>query len=141
MVKLIISANKLFPNHYTIKEESMDTKVFKLIGIGLITGITNGLFGSGGGTLVVPALVFFLGFENYKAHATAISIILPLSIISTFIYIKKNVIEYEVAMVVALGGILGSFLGAKLLKKIPTPVLRKIFGTVIIITAIRMIFK
>ncbi len=119
----------------------MDTKVFKLIGIGLITGITNGLFGSGGGTLVVPALVFFLGVENYKAHATAISIILPLSIISTFIYIKKNVIEYEVAMVVALGGILGSFLGAKLLKKIPTPVLRKIFGTVIIITAIRMIFK
>ena len=119
----------------------MDTKVFKLIGIGLVTGITNGLFGSGGGTLVVPALVLFLGVEDYKAHATAISIILPLSIISTIIYIKKSTIEFEIAIIVALGGVLGSFLGAKLLKKIPTPVLRKIFGSIIIITSIRMIFK
>lgn len=68
----------------------MDTKVLKLVGIGFVTGIINGLFGSGGGTLIVPALVFILGIEDYKAHATAISIILPLSIISTFIYLKKR---------------------------------------------------
>lgn len=59
----------------------MDTIVLKLIGIGFLTGIINGLFGSGGGTIIVPALVFLIGMEDFKAHATAISIILPLSII------------------------------------------------------------
>ncbi len=120
----------------------MDTKVLKLVGIGFVTGIINGLFGSGGGTLIVPALVFILGIEDYKAHATAISIILPLSIISTFIYLKKDIIQYQIATMIAIGGgVLGSLIGAKFLNKIPTSVLRKIFGTIIIITALRMIFK
>ena len=119
----------------------MDTNAIKLIGIGLITGIINGLFGSGGGTLVVPALVFLLGISDYKAHATAITIILPLSIISTFIYFKNDVIKFNIAFMVTLGGILGSFIGAKTLKKVPTQILRKVFGSIIIITALRMIFK
>ncbi len=119
----------------------MDANAIKLIGIGLITGMVNGLFGSGGGTLVVPALVFLIGVKDYKAHATAISIIFPLSIISTFIYFKNNVIRFDIALIVALGGVLGSFIGAKLLKKVPTPILRKVFGTVIIITALRMIIR
>ncbi|QQY80514.1 hypothetical protein EDD65_102168 [Keratinibaculum paraultunense] len=119
----------------------MNTKVLKLISIGVIAGIINGLFGSGGGTLVVPALVFILGIEDYKAHATAISIILPLSIISSFIYLKKDIIQYKIALIVILGGIFGSFIGAKILNKVPTSMLRKVFGSTIIITALRMIFK
>ena len=119
----------------------MDNKPIILIGIGLITGIANGLFGSGGGTLVVPALVFLLGIEDYKAHATAISIILPLSIISTLIYFKNNIIRFDIVAVVVLGGVFGSFIGAKFLKKIPTQILRKVFGFIIIITALRMIIK
>ena len=119
----------------------MDTIVLKLIGIGFITGIINGLFGSGGGTIVVPALVFLVGIEDFKAHATAISIILPLSIISTIIYLKSNVIKLDISLMVTLGGLIGSFIGAKFLKKIPNIILRKIFGIVIIITALRMIIK
>lgn len=119
----------------------MHSKPFKLIGIGLITGIVNGLFGSGGGTLVVPALVFILGFKDYIAHATAISIIFPLSLISSYIYFRNNIIDIKLSLFVALGGIIGSFIGAKLLKKVPVPILRKIFGTLIIYTAVRMILK
>ena len=117
----------------------MCTIVLKLIGIGFITGIINGLFGSGGGTIIVPALVFLIGMEDFKAHATAISIILPLSIISTLIYFKSNIIKFDIGFIVVIGGIIGSFIGAKFLKKIPNLVLRKIFGTIIIITALRMI--
>lgn len=58
----------------------------KLQLIGLITGLVNGLFGSGGGTIAVPALVFILGLDQHKAHATAISIIFPLSLISSFVF-------------------------------------------------------
>ncbi|HSH36002.1 sulfite exporter TauE/SafE family protein [Schnuerera sp.] len=117
----------------------MHSKPIKLIGIGLVTGLINGLFGSGGGTIVVPALVFLLGIEDYKAHATAISIILPLSIISSFVYFKNNIIKLDISLIIALGGVVGSIIGAKLLNKVPIPILRKIFGSVIIYTAIRMI--
>lgn len=119
----------------------MHSKPLKLVGIGLATGLINGLFGSGGGTLVVPALVFLLGIEDYKAHATAISIILPLSIISSYIYFKNNIIRFDIGLSIIFGGVIGSILGAKLLNKVPIPILRKIFGSVIIYTAIRMITK
>lgn len=113
----------------------------KLVIIGIIAGLINGLFGSGGGTIVVPSLVFIMGLEDYKAHATAISIILPLSIISTIIYLVKNSIPIKASILVAVGGILGSYTGAKLLNKVPVNILRKVFGSAIIYTAIRMVLK
>ena len=112
----------------------------KLYIIGIITGFINGLFGSGGGTINVPTLVFILGLEDHKAHATAISIILPLTIISTIIYLLNNIIPYGVMFQVLLGGLFGSFLGAKFLKKIPKKILRKVFASVILYTAIRLIW-
>ena len=119
----------------------MDRNKIKLISIGAITGLINGLFGSGGGTIVVPALIFLLGMDDHKAHATAISIILPLSIISTIIYFANSSIPYKVVPTVVIGGVIGSYIGAKVLNKIPVNILRKIFGSVMIYTAIRMIWK
>ncbi len=111
----------------------------KLLLIGIAIGLVNGLFGSGGGTIAVPALVFILGLSQHKAHATAISIIFPLSIISTFLYFRHGVLNLKIATIVALGGIIGSYIGARNLTKIPSNVLRKIFGVFMIIAAIRMI--
>lgn len=119
----------------------MDHNKYKLIAIGVVAGLINGLFGSGGGTIIVPALVFLLGLQDYKAHATAIPIILPLSIISVTVYLLNNKIPFDIALLVASGGIAGSYVGAKFLNKIPVKYLRKIFGSVIIYTAIRMIFR
>lgn len=119
----------------------MDDNKYKLLSIGIVAGLINGLFGSGGGTIVVPSLVFLLKLKDYKAHATAIPIILPLSIISVVVYLFNNKIPYGTAIYVTIGGLVGSYLGAKFLKKIPVNYLRKIFGSVIIYTAIRMIWK
>ncbi|HEY8363479.1 MAG TPA: sulfite exporter TauE/SafE family protein [Tissierellaceae bacterium] len=119
----------------------MNNTKYKLLLIGLVAGLINGLFGSGGGTIIVPALVFLMGVNDYKAHATAILIILPLSVISTIIYFSNNLIPFKTAIHVTIGGVVGSFLGAKLLNKIPINILRKIFGSIIIYTAIRMIWK
>lgn len=119
----------------------LNKKIYKSLLVGFITGIINGLFGSGGGTIIVPSLVFLLGIEEHKAHATAISIILPITFISTFIYLKQGMLVYKVAIPVIIGAILGSIVGSKLLNKIPTNVLRKIFGIFMIIAAIRMVIK
>lgn len=113
----------------------------KLLALGLFTGFINGIFGSGGGIIIVPSLVFLMKMEDYKAHATAISIILPLSIISTIIYFLKGTIPFDIAFKVMIGGFAGSYIGAKYLNKIPIGILRKVFGSVIIYTAFRMIWK
>ncbi len=117
-------------------------QVFKIkfILLGLITGLVNGVFGSGGGTLLVPGMFFLLGVSEHKAHATAISVILPLSIISTIIYLKHGIIAWDVTFKVILGGVVGGFVGARLLNKVPEHILRKVFALFMIIAAIRMVF-
>ncbi len=108
--------------------------------IGLISGFINGLFGSGGGTIIVPSLTHFLGLPQYKAHATALIIIFPLSIISSIIYLKNKLIDFQITLKVSMGAMIGAYIGAKLLNKVPNKVLKKIFGVFIIIAAIRMVF-
>lgn len=108
--------------------------------IGLLSGFVNGLFGSGGGIIVVPGLVFILGLAQHKAHATALMIILPLSILSSIVYFNNHLIDFSTTIKVSIGATIGSYIGAKTLNKIPNKWLRKIFGIFMIIAAIRMVF-
>lgn len=121
---------------------SLKKKIFniKFILLGLITGLINGIFGSGGGTILVPGMFFLLKISEHKAHATAISVILPLSIISTVIYLNHGLIVWDIALKIILGGVIGGFIGARLLNKVPGNILRKIFAIFMIIAAIRMVF-
>ncbi len=107
--------------------------------IGLLTGGANGLFGAGGGTILVPAVERFLGVKPQKAHATAIAVILPLSVISAVFYILKGSLYRELILWTSLGGIIGSFIGAKLLSRFTGKQLHRLFGFFMIIAAVRMI--
>ncbi|MBS3995652.1 MAG: sulfite exporter TauE/SafE family protein [Alkaliphilus sp.] len=111
----------------------------KFVLLGLITGLVNGLFGSGGGTILVPGLFFLFGIAEHKAHATAISVILPLALISTIVYMKNGIIVWDITLKVIAGGVIGAFIGAKLLNKIPEKILRKAFAIFMIVAAIRMV--
>jgi len=115
-------------------------KILKYIGIGFAAGVANGLFGSGGGTIAVPAMVFLLKEDEHKAHATALLIILPLTIASAFFYLTNNYIDWSITWKAMTGGVVGGAIGAFLLNKCPSGVLRKIFGIFMIIAAFRMIF-
>lgn len=109
--------------------------------IGIFSGCINGLLGSGGGTIVVPALEVFKKTETHKAHATAIAVILPLSVISAAVYMFKGALNWEAILYVAIGSIPGSIIGAKLLKKLSSKTLNKLFGVVMISAALRMMFS
>jgi len=122
-----------------MKRKTDLSRLVKSVIIGLITGTANGLFGSGGGTIAVPAMVLVLGADEHKAHATAISIILPLTVLSAVFYISNNFVDWNLAFKVVLGGIAGGFLGAKLLNVCPENILRKVFAVFMIIAAVRMI--
>lgn len=107
--------------------------------LGLITGFANGLFGSGGGTLLVPGMEKYLGIEEHKAHATAIAVILPLSVLSAFLYLRGVDVDYISVIKVSAGGIAGGWAGARLLGKISGKYLHIIFGLFMIGAAVRMI--
>ncbi|MBQ7109122.1 MAG: sulfite exporter TauE/SafE family protein [Clostridia bacterium] len=108
--------------------------------IGLISGILNGLFGAGGGSVVVPAMEKFLGTEEKKAHATAIGVIFMMSVVSSVFYIRGGYFDFKIWLPAAIGGVAGGMLGAKLLSKISVKWLKIIFGGVIVVTAVKMIF-
>ncbi len=115
-------------------------KHFKEISIGFATGILNGLFGAGGGSVLVPLMEKFLDVEEHKAHATAIPVILIMSIVSSFLYLRRGFFDFRLWLFVSIGGLAGGFVGAKLLKKVPKKWLKIGFGAVICITAVKMIF-
>lgn len=108
--------------------------------IGLFTGFINGIFGSGGGTLLVPILNNIVKIEEHKSHATALSIIIFLTSASSVIYISRGTYDVSLTIKVALGSIIGGILGAKLLSKVTGKVLRISFGAIMIIAALRMVF-
>lgn len=115
------------------------SKYIKFILIGMATGMANGLFGSGGGTIAVPAMILLLKEEEHMAHSTAISVILPLTIVSAILYMSNNFINWELTVKVMIGGVVGGYIGAKILDKCPSNILRKIFALFMIAAAIRMI--
>lgn len=108
--------------------------------IGILTGFINGIFGSGGGTLLVPILNNIIKIEEHKSHATALSVIIFLSSASSVIYISKGTYDIGLTLQVACGSIVGGIIGAKLLSKLTGKFLRISFGIIMIIAALRMVF-
>ncbi len=114
-------------------------KMFMLILTGIVSGFVNGLFGAGGGVISVLALTYFLKTEKKKAHATTVIVILAFSIVSIFTYGFKDNIDFNLSLISGIAGAVGGFLGAWLLKKIPTKYVGKIFGILMLLSSWRML--
>ena len=112
-------------------------KFFSVI-IGFIAGIVNGLLGVGG-TILVPAMIYMLHTERRLAHGTALLIIFPTSIVSTFVYLQNGSVDLQLAWQLAIGGVVGSYIGAKALRRISMKWVKRIFAIVMIVAGIRMV--
>lgn len=127
---------------YEIKDNGAKAaKNIKLILAGLVIGFLNGFFGGGGGMLLVPALAAVLKTSVKQSHATAIAVILPLSVVSAAVYIIKG-IEFTSAFLSVTGGVvLGGIIGALLLKKLSGKTLSVIFYLVMVAAGLKMIIS
>jgi len=108
--------------------------------LGSLCGVLNGLFGSGGGVIAVPMLRLF-GLEPRKSHATSVAVIFFLSIVSVAAYGLRGHLEFTTAFSLVPWGIAGAVLGSLLLKKIPNSLLRRVFGIIVLISAVRILIK
>lgn len=122
-----------------MKNKKKFGEVVMHLGFAALIGFINGFFGGGGGLILVPVLQKIYKLETKKAHATAILIMLPLSIISSAIYILNNKFNVKTTALVCLGVFLGGLLGAFFLKKFNVSVVRWIFIVVLFASGIRMI--
>ena len=114
--------------------------MIKKVFIGLLAGIICGLFGTGGGMILVPAFIYMLKIDPKKARATSVFCMLIMVITSSFFYYRDNYINWRISLLCALGGIIGGFFGAKILKKVPDYILKIIFTCFLIYASIRMLF-
>ena len=131
--------NKLLHLMRKIKNDKKNLKLFAVLA-GAIAGLVNGLFGGGGGMVIVPMLINFLNCPEKKAHATAILIILPLSIISGLLYLSFGALNFSVAIPTTIGVVIGGGLGALLLSKLSGRWVTIIFSVVMAIAGGKLLF-
>mgnify|MGYP001362343818 CR=1 FL=1 len=105
---------------------------------GAIAGLLNGLFGAGGGMVVVPMLGHW-GLPADRAHATSIAVILPLSLLSSLLYFSMGYIRFANALPYLPLGLVGAMIGGKILPKIQSVWLHRIFGVLVLYSAIRLL--
>ena len=113
-----------------------------LIVIGLLAGILSGLVGVGGGILMIPLLIMFLGLTQHQAQGTALFAMLPpIGILAAMNYYKEGFVKWEYAAVMALTFVMGGYFGSKLAISLPDQTVRKVFGVIMLIGAIKLIFS
>ena len=113
--------------------------MLKKVVIGILAGIISGLFSTGGGMILVPAFIYLLNLEDTKARGTSVFCILPMVVTSSFFYYKGNFIDWKIAVLCAIGGAIGGYFGAKLLKKMPEKVLKIAFTVFLIYASFKML--
>lgn len=112
-----------------------------MIIIGIITGLITGLFGAGGGILLIPAFVKLLNINEKESRATAIPCILVGTIISFIFYFKEKMYDTKLGILCSIGGIIGALIGSKLLNKLNDNILKIIFIIFLGYTSFRYIYK
>lgn len=114
--------------------------VILLIVIGFSAGVLSGLVGVGGGIIVVPALVLFLGFSQHQAQGTSLGLLLlPVGILAVMNYYNKGYIDIKIVIIMAVAFILGGWLGSKLALQLSVDTVKKIFAVVLFYTAFKML--
>ncbi|KZL91537.1 sulfite exporter TauE/SafE family protein [Clostridium magnum] len=117
------------------------SSIILFIVIGCIAGILSGLFGIGGGIIIVPALIYLCGFSQLKAQGTSLAILLPPVGILAFIdYYKKGYVNVQAGILICIFLVIGSVFGAKLSHVIPVDMMRKLFGILTMLISIKLIF-
>lgn len=115
-------------------------KKIKLVFGGIFVGIINALFGAGGGMIAVPLLKKY-GLSQKEAQATAVSIIMPLTIVTCITYLLRGELHPFDAVPYILPGLFGALAGAYLLKKMPDTVLKRIFALFMIWAGVRLMIR
>jgi uncharacterized membrane protein YfcA len=116
-------------------------KAFVLMGIGSAGGLLAGLFGVGGGIIMVPLLVIVCGFSQHRAHAMSLTGIVPIAAVGAIAFALQGQVDAGIAGLLAAGSLVGAPLGARILDRTPEARLRIAFGILVLGVAVSLILQ
>ena len=117
------------------------TTIFTLTCIGLLAGILSGVVGIGGGLIMIPLMMLLLGMDQLTAQGTSLAVMLPpIGILAAYNYYQNGNLKINYALIIATTFIIGGYFGSKFAVSLSPIVLKKIFGAILLVAAIKMIF-
>ena len=113
-----------------------------LIVIGILAGILSGVVGVGGGLIMIPLLIILLGLSQHEAQGTSLAVMLPpIGILAAINYHKAGFVKWEYSMIIAITFIIGGYFGSKYAVALRPEIVKRVFGIVMLIGALKMIFS
>ena len=102
--------------------------------IGLTAGLLSGVFGIGGGVVIVPALIYWAGFTQHRATGTSLAVLLPpIGLAAMWEYYRHDNVNVRAAMIIAVAVFVGGWLGAVIANRVSGPYLRLAFGVFVVV--------
>ena len=118
-----------------------ESSLLRLLVIGLAGGVAGGLFGIGGGVVIVPALIYWMGFSQHKATGTSLAVLLPpIGLAAVLEYNRKGNVDLKAALIIAGMMFVGGYIGAFVANKLSGPHLRLAFGIFVVILGFYLIY-
>lgn len=115
---------------------------FWLLAIGLLAGIFAGMFGIGGGLIIVPALLYILKMKEWEATGTSLAALIPpVGLLGAFEYYRNGYINVRFALLIAIGLFVGAYFGARIVVHLPQLTLRRIYGAFMLLISLKMLFE
>lgn len=112
-----------------------------LVAIGVLAGILSGLFGIGGGVIIVPALIYIAGFRQHAATGTSLAVLLPpIGIAAAYEYYRNGNVNVRAAAIIAVSVLVGGWLGAVVANRMAGPQLRLAFGVFVVFLGLYLVF-
>jgi uncharacterized membrane protein YfcA len=109
---------------------------------GLFAGVLSGLFGIGGGLVIVPALVFFARMPIQAATGTSLgALVLPAGLLGALVYYRAANLNVRAALLIALGLFVGGYFGAHIAQEIKSATLTRLFAVFLVVVAVRLWFE
>lgn len=119
--------------------------IYQIVGVlivGISAGVLSGLFGIGGGVVIVPLLVMIFGLTQQTAQGTTLAMLsIPVSLVAAINYTKAGMVDWKIAIILAVGFIVGGFFGSKFAVNIDGAVMKKMFAVLMIVLAIKMLLE
>ncbi|OQY03301.1 MAG: permease [Bacteroidetes bacterium 4572_117] len=115
--------------------------ILVLLVIGLVAGFLSGSMGIGGGVVIVPSLIFFMGFSLHQGQGTSLAFMsMPIMLVAASNFYKEGFVNVKATFLLVIPFIIGGYLGSKFSIMMPERIMRIIFGVFMIIIALKMIF-
>ncbi len=110
--------------------------------LGLVAGVFGGMFGIGGGTILIPALVYLCGLSQHQAQGTTLAIMIPpIGLLAAMRYYYSGNVKLGMAAFICVGFFIGGLIGANIVQKFPDPFLKRMFSVYLLFVAGNMIFS